>query len=129
MAFRRPIWELSSPSRRTLNVSINANKNAITLALRMGFAVPFLYFGIQIAAAPFFPEYSFLARDASTLGSNASRLPALFNIGSLVVGIVRFIASWGFFPAGSRSSYAESGRQSDARPLAGGSDLMSTGVG
>ncbi len=65
----------------------------------MGVAVPFLYFGIQIAAAPFFPAYSFIARDASTLGSNASSLPAVFNIGSLILGIVTFIASWGFFRA------------------------------
>ena len=80
-----------------MSASINANKSAITLALGTGLAVPFLYFGIQIAAAPFFPGYSFLARDASTLGSNGSSLPALFNIGSLVVGIATFIASWGFF--------------------------------
>jgi hypothetical protein len=89
--------ELPPLSRRTSHVSINENKNAIRLALRMGVAVPFLYFGIQIAAAPFFPGYSFFARDASTLGSNGSSLPAVFNIGCLAVGIVLFIAAWGFF--------------------------------
>jgi hypothetical protein len=78
-------------------MTIKANKDTITLALGMGIAAPFLYFGIQIAAAPFYPGYSFLARDASTLGSNGSSLPALFNIDSLVVGIMTFIASWGFF--------------------------------
>jgi hypothetical protein len=78
-------------------MSAVVSRGALTLALGMGFAVPFLYFGIQIAAAPFYPAYSFLARDASTLGSDGSRLPTLFNIGSLVVGIVTFIASWGFF--------------------------------
>ncbi|HEX5082237.1 MAG TPA: DUF998 domain-containing protein [Blastocatellia bacterium] len=78
-------------------MSIHENTNAIRLALGMGVAVPFLYFGVQIASAFFFPDYSFLARDASTLGSNGSSLPALFNVGSLVVGIVTFIASWGFF--------------------------------
>ena len=72
---------------------------AVSIALAMGIAVPFLYFGIQIAAAPFFPGYSFLARDASTLGSDGSSLPAVFNIGSLGVGLVTFIASWGFFRA------------------------------
>jgi hypothetical protein len=80
-------------------MSIHENTGAIRFALGMGVAVPFLYFGIQIAAAPFFSNYSFLARDASTLGSNGSRLPALFNIGSLAVGIVTLIASWGFFRA------------------------------
>jgi hypothetical protein len=32
-------------------VSINESKNAIRLALRMGVAVPFLYFGIQTTLA------------------------------------------------------------------------------
>ena len=61
--------------------------------------MPFVYFGIQLAAAPFFPGYSFLARDASTLGSHGSRLPSLFNVGSLVIGLLTFIAAWGFFRA------------------------------
>lgn len=78
-------------------MSIPEDTNAIRFALGMGVAVPFLYFGVQIAAAAFFPHYSFLARDASTLGSNGSTLPALFNIGSLVVGVVTLIAAWGFF--------------------------------
>jgi hypothetical membrane protein len=71
----------------------------ITLALGMGIAVPFLYFGIQIAAARFFPGYSFLVRDASTLGSPGSSLPAVFNIGAICVGILSFIAAWGFLRA------------------------------
>jgi hypothetical protein len=76
---------------------MHENTKPIRLALRMGIAVPFVYFGIQIAAAPFYPGYSFLARDASTLGSNGSTLPAVFNVGCLLVGILTFIASWGFF--------------------------------
>lgn len=70
-----------------------------TLALRMGIAVPFLYFGVQLAAAPFYPGYSFLTRDASTLGSPGSTLPAVFNVGAICVGILLFIAGWGFLRA------------------------------
>jgi hypothetical membrane protein len=70
-----------------------------TLALRMGIAVPFLYFGVQLAAAPFYPGYSFLTRDASTLGSPGSSLPAMFNVGAICVGILLFIAAWGFLRA------------------------------
>jgi hypothetical membrane protein len=70
-----------------------------TLALRMGIAVPFLYFGVQFAAAPFYPGYSFLARDASTLGSPGSSLPAVFNVGAICVGVLLFIAAWGFLRA------------------------------
>jgi hypothetical protein len=69
--------------------------------LRSGWALR-SHFSISASKSPlrrFFPGYGFLARDASTLGSNGSSLPALFNIGSLVVGIVTLIASWGFFRA------------------------------
>ena len=69
------------------------------LALRMGMAVPFLYFGIQIAAAPFYPEYSFLRQDASTLGSDGSHFPLIFNVGSILTGIVTVIAASGFVRA------------------------------
>jgi len=89
--------ELSICFHVKVEVTIKANSNAITLALRMGIAVPVLYFGIQFAAAPFFPGYSFQARDASTLGSSYSSLPAIFNLGSFLVGLATFIASWGFF--------------------------------
>lgn len=75
----------------------NPEQFAIRLTLQIGVSVPFLYFGIQIAAAPFFPGYSFLARDASALGSNGSNLPAVFNVGSLLVGCATLAASWGFF--------------------------------
>src|SRR4051812_45269148 len=43
-----------------------------TRALAFGIAIPFLYFGVQIVAARFYPGYSFLNRDASTLGSAGS---------------------------------------------------------
>jgi hypothetical membrane protein len=70
-----------------------------TLALRMGIAIPFLYFGVQVAAAPFYPGYSFLTRDASTLGSPGSNLPAVFNVGAICVGSLLLIAAWGFLRA------------------------------
>jgi len=66
-------------------------------ALALGAAVPILYFGIQIVAAPFFPGYSFLSRDASSLGSDRSSFPAIFNVGSLILGLFSLIVSWGFF--------------------------------
>lgn len=64
--------------------------------LLAGVAVPVLYFGLQLAAAPFYPGYSFLTRDASTLGSPGSTYPALFNLGSVGIGIVTMAAAWGF---------------------------------
>jgi len=71
-------------------------------ALYAGVAVPVLYFGIQLCAAPFYPGYSFLARDASTLGSAGSSVPAIFNAGSIVTGAVTLVAALGFFRAFQR---------------------------
>lgn len=65
----------------------------------MGVAVPCLYFGIQLLAAPFFPNYSFADHIASLLGSDLSTFPALFNVGAIVTGVVFIIASFGFLRA------------------------------
>jgi hypothetical membrane protein len=69
------------------------------VALRLGIAVPIVYFGVQLLAAPFYPGYSFLARDASTLGSPGSSVPAIFNIGALITGVCGVVASAGFLIA------------------------------
>ena len=71
-------------------------EKVLAFALRIGIAVPFLYFGIQIVAAPFFPGYSFLSMDASTLGSDLAIYPSIFNIGAIITGIATIIASIGF---------------------------------
>jgi hypothetical protein len=67
--------------------------------LTLGLALPVLYFGIQLAAAPFYPAYSFLNRDASTLGSDGSSAPWIFNTGALLVGIVELVLAVTFFGA------------------------------
>src|SRR3954469_5468505 len=64
--------------------------------LTAGLLLPVLYFGIQAAAAPFYPGYSFLNRDASTLGSEGSTAPWIFNVGTLAVGLCEVVAAWGF---------------------------------
>ncbi len=71
----------------------------IVFALRLGMAVPFLYFGIQLIAAAFYPGYSFLNQDASTLGSASSSFPSLFNVGIIIEGIMKVIVAWGFVRA------------------------------
>ncbi len=68
-------------------------------ALGMGVAVPLLYFGVQIAAAPFYPGYSFLSQVASELGSDRSTFPALFNAGAITTGVAALLASPGFLRA------------------------------
>ena len=58
-----------------------------------------IYFGIQAAAAPFYPGYSFFARDASTLGSDGSTAPWIFNVGTLILGLVHVAVAGAFFSA------------------------------
>jgi hypothetical membrane protein len=67
--------------------------------LGLGVAIPFLYFGIQLAAAPFHPGYSFLSRDASTLGSTGSTAPWVFNVGVLVLGVLEIAVAGAFMRA------------------------------
>ena len=75
-------------------------RNTFTnMALYVGITIPILYFGIQLLAAPFFPDYNFVDHEASLLGSDLSTFPALFNMGAILIGIVATIASFGFLLA------------------------------
>jgi hypothetical membrane protein len=71
----------------------------LAFALRSGIVVPILYFGTQLLAAPFFPDYSFLNMVASLLGSDLAPYPAIFNSGAIITGIATIIASVGFLLA------------------------------
>jgi uncharacterized membrane protein len=68
----------------------------IRQVLGLGVAIPLLYFGIQLAAAPFYPGYSFFGRDASTLGSDGSTAPWIFNVGALVLGAIKVAVAAAF---------------------------------
>ena len=67
--------------------------------LALGLALPVVYFAIQLIAAAFYPGYSFLDRDASTLGSHGSTAPWIFNGGALVVGTIELLLAVAFFGA------------------------------
>jgi hypothetical membrane protein len=72
----------------------------ITLvSLGCGIAVPFLYYGVQLASAPFFPGFSFLGTTASELGSDLSTRPWIFNAGAILTGIAALAAAFGFLCA------------------------------
>ncbi len=85
-----------TPEQRGLGVR---SERLTVFAVRSGIAIPILYFGMQLLAAPFYPGYSFISRDASTLGSDGSSVPAIFNLGSILVGLVELVAAWGFLRA------------------------------
>jgi hypothetical membrane protein len=74
----------------------------LVFALASGILVPILYFGTQLLAAPFFPDYNFLSMVASLLGSDLAPYPAIFNGGAIITGIVTIIASVGFLLAFQR---------------------------
>ena len=65
-------------------------------ALAFGVAVPILYFGAQLAAAPFFPGFSVLRHSASMLGSDLSTRPEILNTGAKLTGLATLIAAIGF---------------------------------
>lgn len=67
--------------------------------LALGLVLPVIYFAIQLAAAPFHPAYSFLNRDASTLGSGGSAAPWIFNGGTLLVGAIELLVAVALFGA------------------------------
>ena len=74
-----------------------AKQRLTTLMLWAAVAVPLVYFGVQLIAAPFYPGYSFAADTASILGTSASRHPAIFNNGAILDGIAALIGAGGLF--------------------------------
>lgn len=56
--------------------------------------VPWLYFGAQVMAAPFYPDYSFLTNSASQLGSDASNVPAILNTGAALTGLATLVGGY-----------------------------------
>jgi len=68
-----------------------------TLLLLAAVAVPLLYFGVQLIAAPWYPGYSFANDTASMLGTGASLHPGIFNDGAILDGIAAFFGAAGLF--------------------------------
>jgi len=67
------------------------------LMLWAAFAMPLLYFGVQLMAAPFYPGYHFATDTASMLGTSASRHPEVFNTGAILTGIAGLAGAVGVF--------------------------------
>ncbi|HEV2205948.1 MAG TPA: DUF998 domain-containing protein [Candidatus Acidoferrales bacterium] len=73
------------------------NRPGTTLMLWAAVAMPLLYFGVQLAAAPFYPGYHFATDTASMLGTSASRHPEIFNGGAILTGIAGLAGAFGLF--------------------------------
>jgi hypothetical membrane protein len=59
------------------------------------FLVPFAYFGAQLLAAPYFPDYSIFTTSASDLGSDRSSRPYILNTGAFLTGALALLGSVG----------------------------------
>jgi hypothetical membrane protein len=90
--------------------------------LRLGVLVPFIYYGIQVAAAPFFPNFSFIGTTASEMGSTLSRHPAIFNVAIITLGVVTLLTSLGYLLALRRL------RVAPVLPLVTSADIALNGV-
>lgn len=78
----------------------NPRRDHLTEALLgIGVVVPFLYYGTQLVAAPFYPGYSFVSQVASMLGSSESTRPWVFNSGVMATGVAMLLAAIGYFRA------------------------------
>lgn len=62
-------------------------------------AVPVLYFGAQLLAAPFYSGYSFSRNWASMLGSPFSTHPWIFNVGAMLTGVAAILGAVGLYRA------------------------------
>jgi hypothetical membrane protein len=64
-------------------------------ALYAAIALPLGYFGLQLLAAPFYLNYSFLQNAASDLGAPPSGWRNVFNLGAIFVGLLGIFGAWG----------------------------------
>jgi hypothetical membrane protein len=69
----------------------------VSASLRLGICIPFVYFGIQLLAVPFYPGFNILVNSASDLGTAHSLKPWIFNLGAIATGLITFASVYGFY--------------------------------
>jgi hypothetical membrane protein len=74
-------------------------RQTTTWALYAAIAMPVVYFGTQMVAAPFYPGYSFSRDTASMLGTTACQHPWIFNLGAALTGVAGLLGAFGLFRA------------------------------
>lgn len=60
-------------------------------------AMPVVYFGTQIVAAPFYPGYSFTRLSVSMLGTRFSHHPGIFDVGEILTGLAALGGVFGLY--------------------------------
>jgi len=81
------------------------NRSLTSLCLLASAAMPIIYFGTQIVAAPFFPGYSFSLHSVSMLGTRFSRHPAIFNAGEMLTGFAALGGALGLYRSFRRKTH------------------------
>lgn len=76
---------------------MSANQRPTAWMLAAAVAIPLLYFGVQLIAAPWYPGYSFITDTASMLGTAASLHPSIFNNGAILDGVAGIVGAAGLF--------------------------------
>ena len=76
---------------------LGANQPLTRMCLLAAAAVPLVYFGIQMVAAPFYPGYSFSLQSVSMLGTQFSREPWIYNVGAILIGFFAFGGAFGLY--------------------------------
>lgn len=76
-------------------VLMNTLSPARKVLLVAAVLVPVVYFGAQVLAAPYFPNYNLLTTSASDLGSDLSSRPGILNTGALLTGVLALLGSVG----------------------------------
>ena len=75
----------------------NRNRSITSACLLAAVAMPIIYWGTQLAAAPFYPGYSFSRQSVSMLGTHFSRHPWIFNTGAMLTGFAALCAALGLY--------------------------------
>lgn len=77
----------------------SASRQATIWALYAAIAMPVIYSGTQLVAAPFYPGYSFSRDTASMLGTTGSRHPWIFSLGAELTGVAGLLGAFGLYRA------------------------------
>jgi hypothetical membrane protein len=72
-------------------------RSHITVSLLCAASVPFVYFGAQLLGVAFYPNFSVLRDVASTLGSDVSTQPEIFNTGIRFAGLLAIGGAVGLY--------------------------------
>jgi hypothetical protein len=73
------------------------HRSHITASLLCVASVPFVYFGVILLGAVYYPNFSMLRDVASALGSDVSTQPAIFNRGITFAGLLAIGGSVGLY--------------------------------